>query len=116
MSERIESAARKLYGEWCMERRYSQPVFAALRPSDRASWLSVGTEVVAEVDAKDAAIAALKAKLSELDIAHRGGNLSDCPVHECDMCGILDCPRSEPLHYHHDGCPACDMEDHDELP
>ena len=22
---------------------------------------------------------------------------------------ILACPHAEPLHYHHDGCPACDM-------
>ena len=21
--------------------------------------------------------------------------------------GILACPHAEPLHYHHDGCPAC---------
>lgn len=26
---------------------------------------------------------------------------------ECVRCGELDCPHNEPLHYHHDGCPAC---------
>ena len=26
---------------------------------------------------------------------------------ECALCSILDCPEGEPLHYHHDGCPAC---------
>lgn len=26
---------------------------------------------------------------------------------ECIRCGELDCPHSEGLHYHHDGCPAC---------
>ena len=26
---------------------------------------------------------------------------------ECMACGMRDCPHSEPLHYHHDGCPAC---------
>jgi len=26
---------------------------------------------------------------------------------ECIRCGELDCPHNEPLHYHHDGCPAC---------
>ena len=26
---------------------------------------------------------------------------------ECMACGVRDCPHGEPLHYHHDGCPAC---------
>ena len=26
---------------------------------------------------------------------------------ECMACGARDCPHGEPLHYHHDGCPAC---------
>jgi hypothetical protein len=30
-----------------------------------------------------------------------------CPDPECMVCGIRDCPHGEPLHYHHDGCPAC---------
>jgi len=30
-----------------------------------------------------------------------------CPDYECSMCAIRDCPWHEPLHYHHDGCPAC---------
>jgi hypothetical protein len=28
-------------------------------------------------------------------------------IAECIRCGELDCPHNEPLHYHHDGCPAC---------
>lgn len=31
-----------------------------------------------------------------------------CKVDECLVCGILTCPHKEPLHFHHDGCPACD--------
>jgi len=27
---------------------------------------------------------------------------------ECLACGERDCPHGEPLHYHHDGCPACE--------
>jgi len=23
-----------------------------------------------------------------------------------DIAGIIDCPKGEPMHYHHDGCPA----------
>lgn len=30
---------------------------------------------------------------------------------ECLACGVRDCPYDEPLHYHHDGCPACIFED-----
>lgn len=26
---------------------------------------------------------------------------------ECIVCGARDCSHDEPLHYHHDGCPAC---------
>lgn len=29
---------------------------------------------------------------------------------ECLACGVRDCPHDEPLHYHHDGCPACESE------
>lgn len=29
------------------------------------------------------------------------------PTSECTGCGARDCPYGEPLHYHHDGCPAC---------
>ena len=32
---------------------------------------------------------------------------ADCPGSECMQCGARDCPYGEPLHYHHDGCPAC---------
>ena len=32
---------------------------------------------------------------------------TDCEDNECIICGYRDCPEHEPLHYHHDGCPAC---------
>lgn len=31
----------------------------------------------------------------------------DCSESECALCGFLDCPFEDPLHYHHDGCPSC---------
>lgn len=31
-----------------------------------------------------------------------------CPESECLICGIILCPHREPLHCHHDGCPACE--------
>lgn len=30
-----------------------------------------------------------------------------CPDGECYECGEIICPYREPLHFHHDGCPAC---------
>lgn len=29
-----------------------------------------------------------------------------CEIEECLVCGLRDCPMKDPLHYHHDGCPA----------
>lgn len=41
------------------------------------------------------------------------GPCDACHAHECLACGERDCPHGEPLHYHHDGCPACVFdEDH----
>jgi hypothetical protein len=31
----------------------------------------------------------------------------DCDDAECWICAARDCPHREPMHYHHDGCPAC---------
>jgi hypothetical protein len=36
------------------------------------------------------------------------GDAETCPIDECMICGVRDCPGNEPLHYHHDGCPYCD--------
>lgn len=33
--------------------------------------------------------------------------LAQCPDAECYECGRIICPYKEPLHFHHDGCPAC---------
>jgi hypothetical protein len=30
-----------------------------------------------------------------------------CPDGECAECGKIICPHSNPMHFHHDGCPAC---------
>ncbi len=39
------------------------------------------------------------------------GKTDACMHHECLACGEMDCPHGEPLHYHHDGCPACTFGD-----
>ena len=33
--------------------------------------------------------------------------LQHCDDAECYTCGEIICPHNEPLHFHHDGCPAC---------
>ena len=38
------------------------------------------------------------------------GVAATCPVDECMVCSVRDCPFREPLHYHHDSCPACSHE------
>lgn len=40
------------------------------------------------------------------DPAH---NENECYAADCTACAVVRCPRQEPLHFHHDGCPAgCD--------
>ncbi len=38
---------------------------------------------------------------------HVDGPPENCPVGECMICAVTWCPNQEPLHFHHDGCPAC---------
>lgn len=33
--------------------------------------------------------------------------LNHCGDPECMECAEIICPHKEPLHFHHDGCPAC---------
>ncbi len=55
-----------------------------------------------------AEIAELRMRLDALRDAHPRECCADA---ECMVCGVLECPECEPLHFHHDGCPACSMED-----
>lgn len=32
-----------------------------------------------------------------------------CRTEDCIPCAVRDCPHLDPLHYHHDGCPACGL-------
>ena len=52
-------------------------------------------------------LAALKEKIEGVREAHTCIDLRES---ECDICGALDCPKAEPLHYHHDGCPSCEAD------
>lgn len=33
-----------------------------------------------------------------------------CNDPECMFCSVIHCPSMDPLHYHHDGCPSCYLE------
>lgn len=33
--------------------------------------------------------------------------LSHCQIDECTECSQIVCSEGDPLHFHHDGCPAC---------
>lgn len=35
--------------------------------------------------------------------------LAHCQDTECEMCAKIICPHEDPLHFHHDGCPQCDV-------
>ena len=39
-------------------------------------------------------------------VEHRPVHPVACEASECLECSVRDCPRGEPMHYHHDGCPA----------
>lgn len=46
--------------------------------------------------------------------AHTARNLTDallneCKDYECIACAEIVCPYGDPLHFHHDGCPACSL-------
>jgi hypothetical protein len=43
-----------------------------------------------------------------LDVRECTGDVTTCAVDECVVCSIRECPWHEPLHFHHDGCPACE--------
>jgi len=62
------------------------------------------THRVASVWRRTPAVKAALAKLASARHFHHG---EPCRSEECQLCGVLDCPHNEPLHYHHDGCPAC---------
>ena len=56
-----------------------------------------------KMDTLDAEIRRLHAVIDKL--------LAHCGDPECYECGEAVCPHGEPLHFHHDGCPACCQDD-----
>jgi hypothetical protein len=48
----------------------------------------------------------LQRRIEELT-RERDRLLDHCPGVECSECAVICCPHGDPLHFHHDGCPAC---------
>ena len=65
-------------------------------------------ELERERDEARAEVATLKTILSVRD-RQIEQFLEHCQIPECEWCGEIICPWREPLHFHHDGCPACAM-------
>lgn len=53
----------------------------------------------------------LKAQVSRLH-TQLDALLAHCPDPECYTCGQIICPLGDPMHFHHDGCPACSELEH----
>jgi hypothetical protein len=49
------------------------------------------------------------------ELLERSKTHEPCERDECTLCSMRDCPRHEPLHYHHDGCPACFSDEETQL-
>ena len=65
--------------------------------------LKIQTE---KLDLANATIAGLKLALQKYSQI-TDDLLNHCKIDECEECSKIVCPFNEPLHLHHDGCPAC---------
>lgn len=46
------------------------------------------------------------AKLDNAPVTELDEILAQCPDAQCTECGVIICPLKDPMHFHHDGCPA----------
>lgn len=70
---------------------------------DHAELFYTMTAIVCSHDLTEQHLAELRAKADRLVNECQGVNGDG----ECSECGEICCPHGEPLHFHHDGCPAC---------
>ena len=92
--------------DWQTDGRISA-TFARLQAErDEARETAVRVGKLRDAEAREA-----KLTLDWISEYHRGDSEECCEAAggECSLCSVLDCPGNEPLHYHHDGCPHCDM-------
>ena len=60
----------------------------------------------ADADALIGEVLRLRARVADLEATATTSASAD----ECEACAERDCPHGEPMHHHHDGCPACTEE------
>jgi hypothetical protein len=65
-------------------------------------------QVAALRDCRLAMALALQKAEAKLQAVREVHECADPDETECDLCGVLACPKNEALHFHHDGCPCCD--------
>lgn len=75
----------------------------------RLAWAAVGGGTGGTAPVPDLALPNLAAR----DDQHR--LLSSCTDPECMTCGSFACPSRSDLHLHHDGCPACSIDNDEPL-
>ena len=63
--------------------------------------MRIGGEYAAEEDAKFAKL---------VEAGHPSREDCDAECGECSICAWRDCEFRDVMHYHHDGCPSCDVE------
>lgn len=63
-------------------------------------------EIADHIEQQEAEIAMLR-KDAERKTTQIDALLQHCADAECHTCGSIICRHGEPLHFHHDGCPAC---------
>lgn len=51
-------------------------------------------------------IAGLRRKVTRLEMKI-DALLDHCKIPECEACSRIICKYSDPMHFHHDGCPSC---------
>jgi hypothetical protein len=96
--QRVEVATRRLVEAWDRAEALCDPV------DDE------GTPAGSDIERHRADWDRLRAfDLVKALVAHP--TTEECPVGECPLCAVRDCPHEESLHYHHDGCPTCYTDD-----
>jgi hypothetical protein len=65
----------------------------------KAGWAAKHLQTLLAQESVNAELTALHEKIEAL--------LDHCPDGECTTCARIICPHKDPLHFHHDGCPAC---------
>lgn len=107
-SREIVRASFRDPGGWVRELNIRPTELDTVLLGESQRWL--GGDPLAELEAGQAVAEDLTAKKVAMFLEQHPPAVR-CGVNECELCAWRDCPHSEVLHYHHDGCPACSQDD-----